>query len=362
MRLGTPEADTASVSLSSQVKPGRRRRGALWALAGLVLLGSTFGAAAWWVIREFDRPLRPGSPSTVFEVSKGRHLGQIARELRHAGLIAHPRLLVWLARHQGVDTKIRSGRYELSAALSIREIVARLAAGNVIQVRVTIPEGYTRREIARVLAAVGLSREEDFLRVTADPALVHELGVEAPDLEGYLFPDTYFFAEDVSEAAIARAFVQRFRRVSERVLVPALSARGLSLHQAVTLASIVEKESARDDERPLVAAVFYNRLAKGMRLESDPTVIYGIPGFDGNLTRAHLQTPTPYNTYAIAGLPLGPIANPGESALAAVAAPAQAPYLFFVSRNDGTHQFSATYAEHDKAVQQFQVARASKNR
>lgn len=344
----------------SALRPrSRLRRWLVWLTAAAFVGTTTAGGVAAWRVREWmDRPLRPGAPPVVFEVLKGQGAGQIARALERAGLASHPRLLALLARHQGVDTRVRSGEYELSASLSPREILRRLAEGNVIQLKVTLPEGLTRREIARVIAAAGLASEESFLRASSDPALATQLGLEAADFEGYLFPDTYHFERRTPAERIVRTLVERFRRVSDQVLAPSLASRRLTLRQAVTLASVVEKETGRAEERPLIAAVFFNRLARGMRLESDPTVIYGIPDFDGNLTRVHLRTATPYNTYVITGLPAGPIANPGAESLAAVARPADVPYLFFVAKGDGSHQFSTSLAEHTHAVQRYQLGRA----
>ncbi len=321
----------------------------------LVTVGCTLAALYFWTARWLDRPTRAGAPTQIFEARKGRSVGQIAQDLAAAGLISHPRVLALVARYQDVDTRIHSGEYELSASLTPRQVLRRLAAGNVLQVWVTLPEGLTRREIVHIIASSGLSDEADLLRATADPQLVDDLDSQGADLEGYLFPDTYRFPRGATTDAIVRTLVDRFRQVAGEVLTPHLASRGLTLRQAVTLASIVEKETGQRAERPLIAAVFLNRLARGMRLESDPTVIYGIPNFDGNLTRLHLRTPTPYNTYVIAGLPAGPIANPGAESLAAIATPAEVPYLFFVAKGDGTHQFSETLSDHERAVRKFQL-------
>ncbi len=352
------------MSAPSAPPPAVARRGSRlgrWlvalAAAGIVAVVAVGGVVAWRVRSWMDRPLQPGAQPVIFEVRRGQSAGQIARDLERAGLASHPRLLALVARHQKLDTRVRSGEYELSASLSPREILRRLAEGNVIQLRFTLPEGLTRREIARVIAATGLVTEAAFLSATSDATLAAELGVEGADFEGYLFPDTYQFERGTPPERIVRTLVARFRRVADEVLAPSLASRGLTLRQAVTLASIVEKETGRADERPVIAAVFFNRLARGMRLESDPTVIYGIPDFDGNLTRVHLRAATPYNTYVITGLPAGPIANPGAESLAAVARPADAPYLFFVAKGDGSHQFSATLAEHTRAVQRYQLGR-----
>ena len=220
-----------------------------------------------------------------------------------------------------------------------------------------IPEGLRAAEIADRLDAAGLADRETFLAVVFDPDSPARMGVEGGSLEGYLFPDTYRFARGLPPEEIARSMVGEFLRVY-RGLEPATNGMALSMLEEVTLASIVEKETGVAKERPLIASVFLNRLKRGMRLETDPTVIYGIEEFDGNLRRVHLQDESnPYNTYKIRGLPPGPIANPGRDALRAVRHPARSAYLYFVSRNDGTHVFSKTYAEHEAAVDRFQRRR-----
>jgi UPF0755 protein len=196
-----------------------------------------------------------------------------------------------------------------------------------------------------------------FLGAALDPEVARRLGVEGDTLEGYLFPETYQLARGLEAEEVAAAFVGEFlARWAE--LSPLAQAQGRSMKEVVTLASIVEKETGADGERPLIASVFLNRLARGMRLESDPTTIYGIPDFDGNLRRVHLEDEgNPYNTYRIRALPPGPIANPGVDALRAVLEPSESDYLYFVSRNDGTHKFSRTYREHVEAVNRFQRRR-----
>ncbi|MFN7954017.1 MAG: endolytic transglycosylase MltG [bacterium] len=354
----TEPSNHAAVQTRS-IPRSRRRRIAAWAVLLALGLVTGGGAGAYgWVERWLDRPTRAGAPTQVFAARKGRSVGQIARDLAAAGLVSHPRLFALVARHQNVDTRIHSGEYELSANLTPRQILRRLAEGNVLQVWVTLPEGLTRREVAHAIAATGLADEQELLRATADARLVAGVDPESADLEGYLFPDTYRFPRGITTDAIVRTLVERFRQVAGEVLTPHLARRGLTLRQAVTLASIVEKETGQRAERPLIAAVFLNRLARGMRLESDPTVIYGIPDFDGNLTRAHLRAATPYNTYVIPGLPAGPIANPGAESLAAIATPAEVPYLFFVAKGDGTHQFSETLVDHERAVRKYQLGQA----
>ena len=265
-----------------------------------------------------------------------------------------PGAVKWLARLRGLAGRLKAGEYELSAALPPGEILEILASGRVVTYQVVLPEGITAAEIARRLEAKGLADGANFLALVRDPAAAPDFGVEGPTLEGYLFPNTYRMPRGLPPAQIAGALIKQFLGVWAGISGPA-AAQGLSMREVVTLGSIVEKETGDPRERPLIAGVFRNRLARGMRLESDPTVIYGIPGFDGNLRRVHLEDgANPYNTYQLAGLPPGPIANPGADALRAVVSPAATDYLFFVSRNDGTHVFASTYREHVNNVNHFQ--------
>jgi UPF0755 protein len=224
---------------------------------------------------------------------------------------------------------------------------------------VTLPEGIAAVEIAARIEQAGLAPAAELLAIVRDPASPAAFGVEGKSLEGYLFPETYHLPRSMTARQIVKAMVDQFLRVW-REIEPKAQARGMSMREVVTLASIVEKETGVGGERPLVASVFHNRLARGMRLESDPTTIYGIPDFDGNLRRIHLEDETnAWNTYRIAGLPPTPIASPGAAALRAVVEPAESDYLFFVSRNDGSHVFSKTFAEHVNHVNRFQRSRRS---
>jgi UPF0755 protein len=260
----------------------------------------------------------------------------------------------WLGRLRGQQQALQSGEYALSAGQTPGEILSHLASGRTITYAVALPEGFTAAQIGARLAAEGLVDAQEFARAVRDPALIASLGLQASSLEGYLFPDTYRLPRGLSAAEVASAMVGQFLAVW-REIEPLAAAQQLSQHEVVTLASIVEKETGEPGERPLVAAVFRNRLARGMRLESDPTVIYGIEGFDGNLRRRDLENEeNPYNTYRIAALPPGPIASPGAESLRAVVSPARSDYLYFVARNDGTHVFSSSFREHARAVDQYQ--------
>lgn len=338
----------------------------LMRLGGVIALVGLIAAAlgAWWV----QRALSPvdtdaGRARTVaFQVEPGDTMGRIAMELEAEGLIRDSRVTRWFAKAEDMASRLKVGEYELSGALSTPEILAVLVEGRVQTHAVSIPEGLRASEIADRLAAAGLAERDAFLDVVFDPAAPARLGVEGPSLEGYLFPESYRFARGLAAERVAEAMVAEFLRVY-RELVPGsdgvtTAGRRLSMRELVTLASIVEKETGAPQERPLIAAVFLNRLKRGMRLETDPTVIYGIADFDGNLRRLHLEDGSnPYNTYRIRGLPPGPIASPGRDALQAVIEPATTSYLYFVSRNDGTHIFSKTYAEHEAAVDRFQRRR-----
>lgn len=232
-----------------------------------------------------------------------------------------------------------------------------MVEGKVYLHKLTIPEGLNLQQIAALVAQAGFGNEFGFLMAAANISFVQEKGIDAETFEGYLFPDTYYFPGKARPEIIITAMVQRFWTVFTPEWKKRCRELGFSIHEMVTLASIIEKETGAADERPVISSVFHNRLKKRMRLESDPTVIYRIKDFDGNLTRRDLNAPDPYNTYRIRGLPPGPIANPGHESLKAALYPADTPYLYFVSKNDKTHHFSADIEEHNRAVRKYQLRR-----
>ncbi len=291
-----------------------------------------------------------------FEIPRGAGPAAVARILAREGLGSWEWATRWGLRRWARPAAVKAGRYAFSAPVRLVDVFADLEAGRVEQVSVTIPEGLSLAEIGAELEAGEVVAADAFEALVRDPGSVSRWGVPGPSLEGYLFPDTYRFARDLPADAVVDAMVGRFREVTEPLAAEAAS-RGFDLRRWVTLASIVEKETGQESERPVVAAVFLNRLERGMRLESDPTVIYGIPDFDGDLRRADLSRDTPYNTYTRRGLPPGPIASPGRESLVAVLRPARVPYLYFVSRNDGTHAFAETLAEHSRNVDRYQRRR-----
>ena len=335
------------------------------ALAAAVLVVAAGAGLATTAHRQMQPVVEPGSPGAelqLFTVRRGSGLRQIASELEAADLLRDALALDLLARLRGVAEKIQAGEYELSASWTPGQILDRITSGRVKTYTVVLPEGIRASEIARRLEQAGLVDAEEFLAVAEDRSFAAELGIEADTLEGYLYPDTYELPRNLSPREVAKIMVAQFEE-TWRGIGPAAREQELSKHEIVTLASIVEKETAVPEERPLIAAVFRNRLRRGMRLETDPTVIYGIEDFDGNLRRRHLRDAgNPYNTYQIRGLPPGPIASPGAEALRAVVEPADSGYLYFVSRNDGTHHFSSSYREHTNAVNRYQKRSRSKSR
>lgn len=323
----------------------------------MVVAGLIIAYAAWalrtWAVHPHPAP----AGDVVVTIPAGSSFRAVATRLAAAGVVDHPRRLEWLARWRGVADRVRAGEYDLGGSRSPAALLDLLVAGRVKQYPFTVPEGLTCAEIAARFAAAGFGTPADFRAACVDPTLLARVGLEQGDLEGYLFPETYQWHRGMT----ARALVERMLAAMEAVWTPerlqAAQDLGLTRHQALTLASIIEKETGDTAERAMISGVFHNRLRRGMRLQSDPTVIYGVTPFDGNLTRAHLETDTPYNTYTRAGLPPGPIANPGLASIDAALHPADTEALYFVSRNDGSHQFSASVEEHNRAVDQYQRRR-----
>ena len=264
------------------------------AVAALVLL--------LWV-RSLLQPVASEAEPVLFTVERGATMGRVARDLEARGLVKSERALRWFARVRGVDGDLKVGEYELSADRSTPALLEIITKGRVVSYEVVVPEGIRMTEIAARLAEKELAEKQAFLDVASDPELAAALGVEGDTLEGYLYPETYRLPRNLEPEEIARAMVHQFFQAWEPV-APLAAEQGMSMREVVTLASIVEKETAAPEERPLIAAVFLNRLDKGMRLETDPTVIYGIADFDGNLRRVHLEDASNvYNTYRIRGLP-----------------------------------------------------------
>lgn len=305
-------------------------------------------------------PLQPSTaPPIELTVEPGATVAGIGERLHALGLVDHPLLFRAVVALRRAGGRLKAGEYLLEGPLSLDQVVDLLEKGSVVRREATFPEGRSLDEMASIAAAHGVA-EDAFLRAARDPAPIRDLDPEATDLEGYLFPDTYDLPRgtDAAEALVER-MVQRFREVI-RPDLPLLADRGLSLRELVTLASLVELETALPSERPRIAAVFLNRLDRGMLLQTDPTVIYALKlsgSYDGNIRKKDLEIDSPYNTYRHRGLPPGPIASPGREAIEAVLHPAGGDELYFVSRNDGSHQFSETLREHERAVDRYQRRR-----
>jgi UPF0755 protein len=327
----------------------------------LLLAVLALAAFAAWTY-ELRRTVRTeDDPPQTLVVEPGMGARQIGAQLQAMGLVRHPDLFRAAIRMRGAAGRLKAGEYVLSGRLSLDGIVDKLERGDVVRRVVTFPEGSDIEAMAGLVAPQGIAPAA-FRAAAAQAALVADLDPAAPDLEGYLFPDTYDVTRRPDAAGVlVRRQVQRFREVVAPEM-PAIRASGRSLREVVTLASIVELETARPDERPRVAAVFLNRLKKGIPLATDPTIIYALRKagrYDGNIRRADLDIDSPYNTYRRAGLPPGPIASPGRESIRAVLRPAPVDDLYFVSRNDGSHHFSRTFAEHQQAVNHYQRRRGA---
>ncbi len=332
----------------------RKRRRALLA-AGLVLVAAAAVLAAW-IRRGVTQPFGPAEPVTI-EVPSGATATAILTELERRSVLADSRLARAYLVYVLGDPPLHAGEYRFAGRRPLPAVLDVLIRGEVVVHPVTIPEGLTLDETAALLSAAGFGELEALRAAMLDPGGVADLDPAAQDLEGYLFPETYHFARTTPPAAIVEALVAAFRRAWERTGGEGRVADGRTPREVVVLASIVEKEARLAHERPLIAGVYANRLRRGIALYADPTIIYALKRagtWDGNLTRDHLAMDSPYNTYRVAGLPPSPICSPGAASLAAAGAPAPVPYLYFVSRNDGSHVFAATLAEHSRNVETWQ--------
>ena len=316
----------------------------------------------------FRKPVSDDRTEIIFEVAPGVPFSQTAANLQENHLIRNAKAFQWYARLRGQAGKVKVGEYSLNKAMTPDEIISILVSGKSIARSITVAEGLNIFDIAALFEKQGIGTRSEFLDAVHDKTFIKSLlGEDLTSLEGYLFPETYKYTKFEGTRALITQMVKRFLIVWNEQLSTELSKLRWSRHQVVTLASIVEKETGAANERPLVSSVFHNRLLKRMRLQTDPTVLYGMAVRDQkvptNITRDDLQNPTPYNTYVIESLPPGPIANPGKESLFAVFNPANSKYLYFVSENNGTHRFSETLQQHNKAVQQFQLnAKARENK
>lgn len=290
----------------------------------------------------------------IIDIPEGMNFRGIADLLKQEKLITYKSYFILLGRYSLLDRRVRAGEYALNTRMLPEEILTLLRNGSILQYEVIIPEGYAAKKIAQILQEKRLSEYTTFMNLIYDKELARSLGVDSPTLEGYLFPDTYQFPRKIKTEEIIKGMVKRFHEAYTQDLVNRARVLKMSTNQVVTLASIIEKETSNKSERLLVSAVFHNRLRKGIPLQSDPTVIYVLPNFNGDLTKADLKTKSAYNTYRRKGLPPGPISNPGRESIIAALYPAKADYYYFVSKNDGTHHFSHSLPDHNNAVRIYQ--------
>jgi UPF0755 protein len=315
------------------------------------------GVAAYQTIRWAEGPVIPAQerpPSKVVVIPDGSTFQYVASLLERERLIKSRFVFVLFGKSQSAERKVHAGEYELNPGMTPAEILSKLLNGQVLLHPLTIPEGLTIDQIADVVSQQGLTDRTEFLRLAKDRAFIASLGIKAETLEGYLYPNTYKFPRPIKAQEVLVAMVEQLRQEVGPDLLARIQEVKMTMHEVLTLASVIEKETGSGSERPEISAVFHNRLKKHIPLQSDPTVIYGLPAFDGNLHKKDLSSPSPYNTYRVQGLPPGPIANPGIQAIRATLYPSDSRSLYFVSRNDGTHQFSATLIEHNQAVEKYQ--------
>ena len=325
----------------------------------IFVLAVGVGLVASVVWGRLHEPYKGYSATEQFvDIPPGSGTNEIGRRLVDGGVVRDLFIFRVALRWRGRGHSLKAGEYRFTEPVTALQVVDTLARGDVHARRITFPEGLTVIDMAKIYESRGLGKAADFVKAAADPSAITDLDPEAPDLEGYLYPETYAIPRGWPASKLTAMMVERFRAAYTEDLQADARAQGLTTRQVVTLASLVEKETGQEQERPLVAAVYRNRMKIGMGMQADPTVIYALQKagrYNGNIRRDDLQFDSPYNTYKYAGLPPGPIASPRKASLDAALAPAGVPYIYFVSRNDGTHVFASTLAEHNRNVREFQV-------
>ena len=311
---------------------------------------------------EFLIPLPIGNKNIEIEIPKGATFRQAVEIFSKERLIRDKILFLFIGRISGIDRKIRAGYYSIYGSVSPLDILKMLKKGQIIEYEITVLEGDSLREVAEKLSEKGIINIEDFVQLSSDEDFLASYEIDAPTFEGYLFPDTYKIPKGMDPEDAIGMMINKMREKYSGELMVRASKLGLSEREVLTLASIIEKEAATDDERYLISAVYHNRLRKGIPLQADPTAIYGIKSFREKITAKDLQRKTPYNTYIIKGLPPGPIASPGIKSINAALYPADVPYIYFVSNNDGSHLFSVTAEEHQAAVKSYREKKQMENK
>lgn len=331
-----------------------KSRNLLFILIFLILILLTV-LVSYFAVLNYINTTPSVKEETVVEIPKGSGLSDISQKLMKEGVVSNDKIFILYVMKQGWQDDLKAGEYKFEKGSTVAEVVSKIVDGDVELNRVTIPEGLTVKEIAKLLHTKGVISESDFIKETQNKEFIKELlGPNVSSFEGYLFPETYSYSKSLTAKELIVLMVERFKAVYETVSDQRKSVN-LTDNEIITLASIIEKETGAAFERPLISAVFQNRLRIGMKLDSDPTVIYGMgDNYDGNIRRRDLRKYTEYNTYVIKGLPPAPIANPGKESILAVFNPADVKYLYFVSKGDGTHYFSNSFREHQNAVNRYQ--------
>lgn len=346
-----------------------QKQRSIWIGLVFLVLGLTVGLPAARLAHfAFVPAQRDAKDSSIILLHRGESPNDIVKLLTSNRVISDPKSFVWLGRITRQWKNIKAGEYQVAANMTPIEIFSTLTSGISVPHPLTVIEGQNMYEIASSLAANGMANREQFLALCQNVAFIKALGLQDENivsLEGYIFPDTYYFNKTMSTEDMVRQMVKHFLSHWGPAETKRAKELNMTRHQIITLASIIEKETGAPQERPLIGSIFHNRLRRGMKLQSDPTTIYGMwARYRGQIHKADLFEKNLYNTYAISALPVGPISNPGKEAIQAALHPAESPYLFFVSHNDGTHQFSETLDEHNRAVRKYQLdpaARAGKS-
>lgn len=332
-------------------------------LAGLVLLLLSIGYMGFRFVRYEGSTLSEEHSELVVSIPPGSSVGAVGRILEENGLVADASEFRMYVRVKRAGGALKAGEFRFYRDMSPPELLDVLTKGEEVRYKVTFPEGRNIQEMGHALADIPFMDGKKFVKLARDPQLTKELlsdlGIDAPTLEGYLFPSTYELARSQSERDLIQIMVKQHKALWSSAWIEKAKALGLSRGEVVTLASIVEKETGNPDERTMVASVFHNRLTKKMKLESDPTIIFGLENYDGDIKRSDIRRAHPWNTYVIPGLPPSPITNPGKGAIEATLFPAQSEFLYFVAKDRTTHSFSRTYAEHAAKVIEYQILRRS---
>jgi len=316
-----------------------------------------------YIKKSVTTPMSRIANPKIINIPKGSDLKTVSSILKRDGFIKDTMTFNLLAKYKSVEGNLKAGEYQLSLDMPPLQILNLILEGKVYQYPVTIPEGYNIFEIASLLSKKGLAEREKFVLLAFNRDFIESLGIEANNLEGYIFPDTYHISKGMDESVIIKKMVDTFKKTVSDEILNNYQKTSLTPHQIITLASLIEKETGNEKEKPIISAVFHNRFKKKMRLQCDPTIIYSLllEGlkknkiiYDGNIRKEDLSIDSPYNTYRYAGLPPGPIANPGKSSIHAAMYPSASKYIYFVSKNDGSHHFSSTIEEHNRAVRIYQ--------